>query len=77
MNVQNINNAASWADFVRLVQQARSRSMANAAGIAKGGGLQPAQRAVAHPRYVEHAARPEAAPVKTAKIAGGLFDAYA
>lgn len=79
MNVQNVNNAASWADFVKLVQQARTRSMMQAghAATVRHAGPAAAPQA-ARPGYGVTVSRQAAAsPAQPTKIAGGLFDAYA
>jgi hypothetical protein len=85
VNVQNVNSAGSWADFVKLVQQARSRS--NTPGVAplKAAGLKQTVRlqapAAARSPYGvlrnEQAGGAASIQAKQTKIAGGFFDAYA
>jgi hypothetical protein len=85
MSIQGVGRADSWAEFVRLVQEARSRSQGTGggaypvSGLKKGASLQsatPLRPAYGVMRNEQMGAATPAAS-KGTRIIGTFFDAYA
>jgi hypothetical protein len=85
MNVQSVGGNESWADFVKLVQEARARSQGIGGGIAKNGGVRSGAHLSSAARVSNQygimknepvLARNDVSTLRT-KISGSFFDAYA
>ncbi|MBN1128920.1 MAG: hypothetical protein JXA71_08040 [Chitinispirillaceae bacterium] len=85
MSVSNVGNVDSWMQFVKLVQEARSRSagydgaVTRSSFVKKGASLLPASQ-VRQQYGIMKSAPPGAAQNMTGarmKVAGTFFDAYA
>lgn len=81
MNTQGVNNQVSWAEFVRLTQQARIRNN----GFSKNANrVNEVKKRVKTNPYTsvkngmaKNISHTQASAGAKTKISGGLFDAYA
>ena len=81
MNTQGVNNQVSWAEFVRLTKQARTRNNGFSKEVNRVNEVN--KRIKTNPytsvqnenvKNISHTQVPAGAKIK---ISGGLFDAYA
>lgn len=82
MNTQGVNSQISWAEFVRLTQQARIRNngltkeSSRVSEVKKRADINP-YSSVAQKGFVRNMPNTKQTSGAKIKISGGLFDAYA
>jgi hypothetical protein len=81
VNIQGVQNQASWAQFIRLKQQARFRNEGLASNVQNSSIVKKTPKNGAWPvsaqKMLKNMAAADGQKKAVVKISGGLFDAYA